>query len=95
MAIFVGIYVFELLLPEVTSLKEKRRIVKSLKDRISKRFKMSIAETDYQDKWQRTQLGLAKIASEKAVLEDLYDHVDRLLGQDVRIQIISRNKRIV
>jgi uncharacterized protein len=52
----IGILTFEIFIPHAQSLKEKRRVIKSLKDQIHSRYNVSIAETEYQDKWQRAQL---------------------------------------
>lgn len=53
----------ELFLPYCRSLKDKRKIINSIADRIRKRFNISILEVDYHDLWQRTALGFAAAAS--------------------------------
>jgi uncharacterized protein len=59
----VGISVFELHLHSARSLKDKRRVVKSLVERIHQRFRVSIAETDFQDLHQRAEIALAAVVS--------------------------------
>ena len=54
----VGILKVALFLPASQSLKEKRMVLKSLKDRARSRFNVSIAEIEHHDKWQRTVLAL-------------------------------------
>jgi hypothetical protein len=49
-------------LPETTSIKDKRRIVNSLKDRLRTRFRLSVAEVDLQDSLGFAQLGAAMVA---------------------------------
>jgi len=46
-------------------LKAKRRVVRSLKDRIRANFNVSVSEVDAQDKWQRAVVGIACIGSDK------------------------------
>jgi len=58
----VGISIFELHIPEARGLKHKRRVVKSLIDRIHHRFRVSIAETDLHDLHQRAEISIAAIA---------------------------------
>ncbi len=58
----VGISVFELQLPQARSLKQKRKVVRSLIDRIHRRFRVSISETDYHDLHQRCEIAIAAIA---------------------------------
>ncbi|MCK4351047.1 MAG: DUF503 domain-containing protein, partial [Candidatus Krumholzibacteria bacterium] len=48
----------QFLLPGCNSLKEKRFVLNSLKARLRNRFNVSVCEIDYQDKWQRSELGL-------------------------------------
>ena len=56
---FVGIVRIELHLPGCTSLKDKRSIVRGLKDRIRERLHAAAAEVEFQDLWQRAALGVA------------------------------------
>jgi uncharacterized protein len=59
----VGISVFELHLPSSRSLKDKRRVVKSLIDRVHQRYRVSIAETDFHDLHQRAEIAVAVVAA--------------------------------
>lgn len=73
---FVMGVVFELNIPEAFSLKDKRRVVKSLKDRLSHHFQMSVVETGWQEVWNRGQLGCSFSANHP---EDLEQRLDRIL----------------
>ena len=55
----VGIVRFELHLPGAQSLKDKRQVVRSLKERLRERVHASVAEVEFQDLWQRAAIGLA------------------------------------
>ena len=57
----VGISVFELHVPGSRGLKEKRKVVKSLLDRIHQRYRVSVTETDLHDLHQRAEIGLALV----------------------------------
>ena len=52
-------------LPDVQSLKEKRSVVKSLKDRLQQRFRMSVAEIDRHDSLQFAHLGAALVSNSR------------------------------
>jgi uncharacterized protein len=52
-------------LPDLLSIKEKRRIVKSLKDRVRVKFHVSIAEVDLQDSLSFSQIGAALVSNSK------------------------------
>ena len=59
----VGLCTLELYLPGVASLKEKRRIIKSIIQRLHNQFNVSAAETDFHDKWQRTCIAIATVSN--------------------------------
>ena len=69
MAAHIGFLSLELQIPHAQSLKEKRRAVKSLKDRIRSRFNVSAAEIDCLDKWQLAVIGICMISNERAAVE--------------------------
>jgi uncharacterized protein len=75
MPVAVGISRFELHLPESRSLKDKRRVVKSIVERIHQRFRVSIAETDFHDLHQRAEISLAMVANGDFELEKMLDEV--------------------
>ena len=67
----VGLLSIELHIPYAQSLKEKRMVLRGLKDRL-KKFNVAIAEVAYQDVWQRAGLGVVTISTAR-------DHADREL----------------
>lgn len=82
-----GLCSVELHLNGVTSLKEKRRILKSLIQRIHNRFNVSVAEVDYQDYWQRAMLGVACVSNESKhayhVLQEVINFINRFPEVDL------------
>ena len=80
---YVGIYSFELFLPESRSLKEKRMVVRSVKAHLQLLLHCSIAEVDHHDVWQRARLTLACVGREQRDANGLLDEAERwLLGTD-------------
>ena len=71
----VGLLSLELYISEAHSLKEKRIVIKSLKDRIKNKFNVSIAEVDANDLWQRSVLGVACVANETKVVNQILNRV--------------------
>jgi hypothetical protein len=65
----VGVLRFRLGIFEALSLKDKRRVVKSLKDRLGNRHNVSVAEIDDLDQRQTATLGLAMIANDARFVE--------------------------
>ena len=91
----VGICEIEVLIPQSSSLKEKRIVIKSIKDKISNRFNVSIAEVGYQDKWQRALLGVSKVSNDTISIEKVFDFIDKLIIADGRMEIINWNEKFV
>ena len=84
----VGILIIEILIRGSESLKEKRFIIKSMKDRL-KKFNVSVAELDYQDKWQRAEMGIALIGNEMNFIEKSLQQVFNYLDDDQSYEIIK------
>jgi uncharacterized protein len=83
----VGVLTLEIQLPYAHSLKDKRSVVQSLRNRLRARFNVAIAELDHQDVWQRATLGVTSISNSQPLLESLLQQVleesERILGQEV------------
>lgn len=75
----VGIYSFELFLPDSHSLKEKRMVVRSVKAQLQNRLKCSIAEVDHHDVWQRTRLTLSCVGRDGRDVVALLEDAERWL----------------
>ena len=65
----VGILQVEISIPDAMSLKDKRQVVKSLKDRIAHGHNVSIAEVGALDEHRRSILGIAMVANDRAYVE--------------------------
>ena len=83
----IGLLTLEIRLPAAHSLKEKRLVVRKIKDRLRARFNVAVAELDHQDLWQRALLGVVSISSDRKALESLLESVEResakVLGGDL------------
>ena len=77
----VGICKLTLHLPEVSSLKDKRQVARSLSDRIRNRFNVAIAEVEDMDRRQRLTLGISCVSNDRghadAMLSNLLDFVEQ------------------
>jgi uncharacterized protein YlxP (DUF503 family) len=71
----VGLLNVELHIPGARSLKEKRMILRSVKDRL-KALNVAVAEVEHQDLWQRAALGIVAVSNSSAA-------VDRALAEVV------------
>jgi uncharacterized protein YlxP (DUF503 family) len=87
--VIVGLITWELHLDACHSLKEKRQIVKSLKDRLHQRFNVSAAETDHQDVWQRAELSACVVSTDRRHAEQVLREADRLVDGAAGARIVD------
>lgn len=78
MSIIVGLCTVELFISDSQSLKDKRQVLLSLKDRLRDKFNLSVAEVEGQDLWQKAVLGLACVANDAR-------HVNQVLEQALNV----------
>ncbi|HKN25050.1 MAG TPA: DUF503 domain-containing protein [Candidatus Acidoferrum sp.] len=80
----VGLLTLELHLPEAHSLKDKRQVLRSLKDRLRGNFNVAVAELDFQDTWQRSIVGVVTLSNAEQHVEESLQQVlaeaDKILG---------------
>ena len=83
----LGVLAVAVHIPAAQSLKEKRFVVRKIKDRLRSRFNVAVAELDHQDLWQRALLGVVSISSDRKALQNLLEAVEResekVLGRDL------------
>ncbi len=77
----------QFLLPGCASLKQKRFVLASLKTKLRNRFNVAVCESDFQDKWQRSELGVAAVATNMRGAETIADQVCAFLEAEPRIVV--------
>ncbi|NOS83353.1 MAG: DUF503 domain-containing protein [Nitrospira sp.] len=91
----VGLCTIELFIPESQSLKDKRRVLLSLKDRLREKFNLSVAEVDGQDLWQKAVLGLACVANEGRHVNQVCDQALNLIRTVHAVEIVQSRVEIL
>jgi len=81
--------IFEI--PDVDNIKEKRRIIRSVKDKLQRRFHMSAAEVDLQDSLSFAQIGGALVSNSRTFGESVMQKAFQMIEKEtpVRIQDMS------
>ncbi len=87
----VAVGTVELHLPDVGSLKEKRHVLKGVKEKVRHRFEVSVAEVNHQDSWQRATLAVACVSQDSRhaneVVSKALDFIESLVdGHVIDIQ---------
>jgi uncharacterized protein YlxP (DUF503 family) len=90
--IHIGYCSIELHFPECHSLKDKRMILKSMKERMKNRFNIALAEEDHTELWQRSRLGIVSLALEKQAVMNTFDKVLEQIEMNGSVQIVNIQK---
>ena len=77
--------IFEI--PDVTSIKEKRRVVKSVIDKMYRRFRMTAAEVDMQDSLSFCQIGGALVSNSKSFGETVLQKAFKMIEKETPVRI--------
>lgn len=76
-------------LDESGSLKDKRRVVKSLVERIRARFNVSAAETGRLESWREMEIGVAAVSNDASHVRELIEAVIRFVESDERAELVE------
>lgn len=90
----MGCYL-ELHLWESSSLKDKRRVLKSLKDRIRNTHNVSVAEVDPTELWQSASLGVVTVSSGVRHANGILTKVVNLVESDVRVELVNCDMEVL
>lgn len=81
----------ELRIPGVRSLKGKRRVIKSITDRVGRSHPVAIAEVDHLDLWQRATLGVAVVSSSPGQVDRMLHALERELHDRDDVEVLARS----
>jgi len=85
----IGVLTLELRIDHAHSLKEKRHVVKSLKERLRNKHNIAIAEVDYQDLWQSALLTAVTVSSSRQLAEQVLQAVERDAYHEVGHMLVN------
>jgi uncharacterized protein YlxP (DUF503 family) len=71
----IGFLSLEIYIPYSHSLKEKRKRLSGLKNRLKNKYNVAFAELDYHKKWQRTKIGMVTLNNQKRPIETLFSKI--------------------
>jgi uncharacterized protein YlxP (DUF503 family) len=91
----VGIIGWELEVFGCQSLKEKRSVVRGMKERLRNKFNLSVAETGHHDLWQRAEITAAVVSMDRGQADSILESADRFVASDPRARIIRAERSFV
>lgn len=71
----IGSIVFDIYIPHATSLKEKRMVIRSLKEKLKSKFNVSVSEVGNQDLWQSAYIAVVMVSPEKKQTEKIMQSI--------------------
>ncbi len=89
----LGLLTLDLHFPQARSLKDKRREIQGIKDRLRRRYNAAVAELDHQDAWQRSSIGIATLNAEASVVEAVLDGILRDIEGRINGVVASAERR--
>jgi hypothetical protein len=92
--VIVGTLKLRFVLRESHSLKDKRRVIKSLKDTLANKFNISVAETDEQDVWQTAVLGIAAVGTDTPFVQSVLTQVVNYVSYFGGVELIDQQQEI-
>jgi hypothetical protein len=80
---------FDLHVPESRSLKTKRAVVRPIVEGLRHRFRVSVAEVDHHDQWQRAAIAVAIVAESDGRLRQVLDSVERFVAGAADVELLD------
>ncbi len=87
----VGLLIIDCFLGNSMSLKDKRRILSSITERLRRSFNIALCEIDYQDQWQRSKIAVVLVNTEWRVIQQSQSKIVNLIEKDRRINVLNAN----
>jgi uncharacterized protein YlxP (DUF503 family) len=90
--VFASVLVVDLHLPVTDSLKAKRAVITPILEGARRRHRVAVAEVDHQDRWQRSELAFATVASSEAQAREVLDAVERFVWSFPEVEVIAARR---
>lgn len=91
----IGSLVLEVYIPQAHSLKEKRMVVRSIKEKLRNKFNVAVAEIDNHDTWQSASIGVVSIAADKKHIDQTLQKIINFLDENFPDLHINISKEIL
>jgi hypothetical protein len=89
----IGMLVMDLFNEQFHSLKEKRQLLSSLKKRLKNKFNIAIAESDYQDLWQKAQIAIVSLGLSRVIVDSTFKKIEDFIFLNYAVQITKMEIR--
>lgn len=84
--------VYQIRIPGARSLKDKRRIIKGMKERLRNRFNISLAEIAHFDQWQSATLGMTMINPERSEIDKMVESINNVIQETRDVELTDQHR---
>ena len=95
MSAIIGFIEIHLRIPEAHSLKEKRKVVKRVVERLKNKFNVSVSEIGDQDKWQSSIIGVVTVGSSRKIVDATLEKVILFIEELYPGKLVNYYKEIL
>ncbi len=88
-----SVLVFDLHLPLADSLKAKRAVITPILEGARRRYRVAVSEVGSQDRWQRSELAFATVASSETQAREVLDAVERFVWSFPEVEVVGSWRR--
>jgi uncharacterized protein len=85
----IGVVTASIAIPESRSLKDKRSVLRALKDRAVNKMNVSVAEVGQQDSWKSAELAFVTVAAQSTVVQQRIAEISEYLRSDPRYTLVT------
>jgi len=85
----VGVCELDLFIPDSSSLKDKRFVLRSLKDRLRNRLNVAVSESAHHELWQRATLCVVTVSNDSAVVHSVLSKVRNFVERNHRVELLD------
>jgi uncharacterized protein len=85
----VGVKRISFLMPENGSLKDRRQIIRKLRDTLTAKFNVSFSEIETDDKWQRSVVAVSMVASEEQVVRTAFQQISNMIETTIGVRVFN------
>lgn len=91
----VGLLIVDCLFGNGLSLKDKRRILLSITKKLRDNFNVAVAETNHQDRWQRSELSIVLVNTDWKMIERNFNRIIEFIEQDRKITVLNYEAKAI
>lgn len=91
----VGVLRIYFMILDAQSLKQKRQVMRSLKDRLANQYNISVAEIGCNDKWQLGELGIATVANDGKFVNSVLQEIQNFIQRHPAVRVIESDIEII